>query len=85
MESHIAHKLTVRYLKRREAAAGAKAVPNPGRTRKTAAPKKKVLPAQSSGPQGPCPLCGGVGRLLRTQVLDADGGRVDWICSRCRG
>lgn len=82
----MAHKLAVRYLKRR-AAAAAGAPSASGRGQRRTAPTRPQVkdPLESPGRQGTCPVCGRSAQLLRTQVLDAAGDRVDWICSRCRG
>lgn len=81
----MAHKLTARYLKRRAAASEGLPTAN-GQKPRTAATRSRVKdPTESPGRQGPCPVCGRSARLLRTQVLDTAGDRVDWICSRCRG
>lgn len=83
----MAHKLTDLYLKRRAAAAaGSPSASGRGQPRNPPPPPRvEGSPGQSAGRQGPCPVCGRSARLLRTQVLDAAGGRVDWICSSCRG
>lgn len=83
----MAHKLAVRYLKRRGAAAtGSPSVSKQEQPQRAPTPPRmEDSPEQSVGRQGICPMCGRSARLLRTQLLDARGGRVDWICSRCRG
>lgn len=84
MKSHIARKLAQRYLQRRATAGPASAA------KRAAARRPSITTGAGSadpspGRQGTCPVCGRSGRLLRTQILGADGERVDWICVGCRG
>lgn len=83
----MAHKLTARYLQRRAASAtDSPSASGREQHRKARTPTPAGgLARASAGRQGPCPVCGRSARLLRTQVLDAGGDRVDWICSGCRG